>query len=104
MFRARYAMAPYLSRFGLSVDQLDDPRPQVRDAAVGCVALDPVPRHLCEVAGDRAAAAASGEVGHVETDPADHVVDGVGAATGQRVVDREEQARVPALLEGVLDL
>src|SRR5437899_11166275 len=99
MFLARYAMAPFLSRLVCSVDQLDDPRPQVGVGAVSGLAFDSVPHHLCEPARDRAAAAVGRVAGDVEADPADDVVDGVGPRAGQGVVDGEEQLRLQALLE-----
>src|SRR5207253_1560335 len=100
-----YAMAPYLSRFDLSVDQLDGPRPQIGVAAVGRGALDAVPRDPLEPAGDRAGRAVGLMGGHVERDPADYVVDRVRPCAAQPVVDGEEQdwVRVHPLLQRVLD-
>src|SRR5919206_3820677 len=87
----------------LLVDQLDRSGPEIGVAAVGSGAFNSVPDHLGEVAGNRAAGAAGGEAGQMETHPADDVVDRVGAAAAQRVVDGKEQVRVQALLERVLD-
>src|ERR1043166_5902632 len=106
MVRARYAMAPFLFLgFGCSVDQLDGSCSKVGVAAVAGGALDPVPGDPLEPARDRAAVPVRGVARDVERSPADDVVGGVRARTGERVVDREEQDGIggAALFEGVVD-
>src|SRR4026209_2744858 len=88
---------------GWSVDQLDDSCSEVGIAPVGGGAFDPIPDHLGEVAGDRTAASTGREAGQVEPDPADDVVDGIGARARERVVDGEEQVGAEALGQGVGD-
>src|SRR5205807_109075 len=105
IFLTRYVIAPVLSLGRGLVDELNRSCAEIelvrRRAGL---ALDSVPDHLREIAGEGARVSACLEAVEVESDPADHVVGGVRALPGQRVVDGEEQHRPDPLLERVLDL
>src|SRR5215471_4317317 len=92
-----------------SVDEGDGPDAEIGGAGDTPGALDAVPDHAGEVAGDRPGDSASGDRAaggvrlEMEADPADHVVLRVRAAAGQGVVDGEEKFGADAGLERVLD-